>query len=425
MRRPRVSMNKSKATAKEKKRFSLDQSAKYYPIMSTKKAQSLFCVSAKMYDEVDRDILEVALNDVLNRFQAYKVRLKKGYAWHFFEHNDAPAKVFDNEALLKPINPDDTNGYWFRLSAVNNYIKLEMFHALADGNGALTFLKSIVKRYRQLCGFDVMNDDVIDWQSSPYEEEFEDSFEKNYKPISFGEMNLKALAGKVPHRIEGTMSRNGYQSSEAVADASDIVARAKEIGVTFTTYLTGALAFAIEKTYANKKPIAIMVPVNLRALYPSKTMRNFVTFARIVFLPSTCTSVESCAKEAYRQLKIETSKDKLDAFISTTVRAQKNWLLKSLPLFVKTALIRFGKLFMRSRQTMIFSNLGNVVSPEEMGVDRYILNMNVSKNNVQNLGAITTNGKTNLAFTRYIKENDLPDAFYDLLEQKGIKLQRN
>ena len=237
-------------------------------------------------------------------------------------------------------------------------------------------------------------------------------------------MNLKALAGKVPHRIGGTLSQAGYQSSEAVAEASDIVAKAKEIGVTFTAYLTGALAYTIERTYANKKPIAIMVPVNLRSLYPSRTMRNFVTFVRIIFLPSSCKSVEDCAKEAYRQLKIETAKDKLDAFISTTVRAQKNWLLKTLPLFVKTALIRFGKLFMRSRQTMIFSNLGNIVSPEAMGVDRYILNMNVSKNNVQNLGAITTNGKTNLGFTRYIEENDLPEAFFDVLEQKGIKLTR-
>ncbi len=417
-------MAKSKKSANQKRRFAIDNSAKYYPIMSTKKAQSLFCISAKMFDEVDRDVLEVALNDVLNRFQAYKVRLKKGYAWHFFEHNDAPAKVFGNEALLTPINPDDTNGYWFRVSAVDNLIKLEMFHALADGNGALMFLRSIVKRYRELLGFDVEDDGIIDWKSQSYDEEFEDSFEKNYKPITFGQMNLKALAGKVPHRIDGTLSQAGYQSSEVVAEASDIVAKAKEIGVTFTAYLTGALAYTIEKTYANKKPIAIMVPVNLRSLYPSRTMRNFVTFVRIIFLPSSCKSVEDCAKEAYRQLKIETAKDKLDAFISTTVRAQKNWLLKTLPLFVKTALIRFGKLFMRSRQTMIFSNLGNVVSPEAMGVDRYILNMNVSKNNVQNLGAITTNGKTNLGFTRYIKENDLPEAFFDVLERKGIRLTR-
>ena len=286
------------------------------------------------------------------------------------------------------------------------------------------FLRSIVKRYRELLGFEVEDDGIIDWKSQSYDEEFEDSFEKNYKPITFGQMNLKALAGKVPHRIGGTLSQAGYQSSEAVAEASDIVAKAKEIGVTFTAYLTGALAYTIERTYANKKPIAIMVPVNLRSLYPSRTMRNFVTFVRIIFLPSSCKSVEDCAKEAYRQLKIETAKDKLDAFISTTVRAQKNWLLKTLPLFVKTALIRFGKLFMRSRQTMIFSNLGNIVSPEAMGVDRYILNMNVSKNNVQNLGAITTNGKTNLGFTRYIEENDLPEAFFDVLEQKGIKLTR-
>ena len=237
-------------------------------------------------------------------------------------------------------------------------------------------------------------------------------------------MNLKALAGKVPHRIKGTLSKDGYEVSEGVVEAKDVLKRAKEIGVSFTAYVAGVLAYSIEKTCANKVPIAVMIPVNLRALYPSRTMRNFVTFVRIIFLPSSCKSVEDCAKEAYRQLKIETAKDKLDAFISTTVRAQKNWLLKTLPLFVKTALIRFGKLFMRSRQTMIFSNLGNIVSPEAMGVDRYILNMNVSKNNVQNLGAITTNGKTNLGFTRYIEENDLPEAFFDVLEQKGIKLTR-
>lgn len=71
-----------------------------------------------------------------------------------------------------------------------------------------------------------------------------------------------------------------------------------------------------------------MVPVNLRSLYPSRTMRNFVTFVRIIFLPSSCKSVEDCAKEAYRQLKIETAKDKLDAFISTTVRAQKTGFSK-------------------------------------------------------------------------------------------------
>ncbi len=401
-------------------RFEIDHSAKFYPIMSTKKAQSLFRIYAIMNETVDKDKLQIALNDVLPRFEAYKVRLKKGYAWHFFEYNDAPCKVFAEETLLKPINPDDTNGYWFRVSALGNKIVLEIFHALADGNGALAFLKSIVKRYRELLGVEVDDEGTIDWQSQPHQEETEDSFEKNYKPISFGQMNLKALAGKVPHRIKGTLSKDGYEVSEGVADSADILKKAKEIGVSFTAYIAGVLAFSIEKTCKNKVPIAVMIPVNLRALYPSKTMRNFVTFVRVIFAPSFFESVEACAIEAQRQIKVLTAKDKLDTFISTTVKAQRNWILKIVPLFLKTAILRLGRLFMRSRQTIIFSNLGNVVSPQSMGVERYVLNMNVSKNNTQNLGAITTNGKTTLAFTRAIKETSLPREFFAELKKHGI-----
>lgn len=401
-------------------RFEIDHSAKFYPIMSTKKAQSLFRIYAIMNETVDKDKLQIALNDVLPRFEAYKVRLKKGYAWHFFEYNDAPCKVFVEETLLKPINPDETNGYWFRVSALGNKIVLEIFHALADGNGALAFLKSIVKRYREVLGVEVDDEGTIDWQSQPHQEETEDSFEKNYKPISLGQMNLKALAGKVPHRIKGTLSKDGYEVSEGVADSADILKKAKEIGVSFTAYIAGVLAFSIEKTCKNKVPIAVMIPVNLRALYPSKTMRNFVTFVRVIFAPSSFESVEACAIEAQRQIKVLTAKDKLDAFISTTVKAQRNWILKVVPLFLKTAILRLGRLFMRSRQTIIFSNLGNVVSPQSMGVERYVLNMNVSKNNTQNLGAITTNGKTTLAFTRAIKETSLPREFFAELEKHGI-----
>ena len=406
-------------------RFEIDHSAKFYPIMSTKKAQSLFRIYAIMNETVDKDKLQIALNDVLPRFEAYKVRLKKGYAWHFFEYNDAPCKVFAEETLLKPINPDDTNGYWFRVSALGNKIVLEMFHALADGNGALAFLKSIVKRYREVLGVEVDDEGTIDWQSQPHQEETEDSFEKNYKPISLGQMNLKALAGKVPHRIKGTLSKDGYEVSEGVADSADILKKAKEIGVSFTAYIAGVLAFSIEKTCKNKVPIAVMIPVNLRALYPSKTMRNFVTFVRVIFAPSSFESVEACAIEAQRQIKVLTAKDKLDAFISTTVKAQRNWILKVVPLFLKTAILRLGRLFMRSRQTIIFSNLGNVVSPQSMGVERYVLNMNVSKNNTQNLGAITTNGKTTFAFTRAIKETSLPREFFAELEKHGIGVNAN
>ena len=69
------------------KRYPLDNSALFYPIMATKKAQSLFRITVRLKDEVDGTLLEEALNKVLFRFPTYKTRLKKGYAWHYLEEN--------------------------------------------------------------------------------------------------------------------------------------------------------------------------------------------------------------------------------------------------------------------------------------------------------------------------------------------------
>ena len=68
----------------ELKRYRLDVSAQFYPIISTKKAQSLFRLSAVMDKKVDGGILQRAAEDVLVRFPTFKVRLKKGYAWYYF-----------------------------------------------------------------------------------------------------------------------------------------------------------------------------------------------------------------------------------------------------------------------------------------------------------------------------------------------------
>lgn len=405
-------------------RLEIDSSARFYPIMSTKKAQSLFRLSAVMKEEVDRKVLEVALNDVLARFAVYKVRLKRGYAWHYFEPNDMPAKVFGKVALLTPINQEETNGYMFRLCEVGNEIWLEMFHALCDANGALIFLRSIVQRYRQLLGFETTDDSIISWQSIASDEESEDGFAKHYKPISFADMKLSALAGKIPHRINGTLLKDGYQSNEGVCDSKQILEKARALDVSFTAYLVGMLAVAIEKVSDSKKPVTIMVPVNLRKAFPTKSMRNFVMFVRIILTKAECQSVEKCALIAQREMNMQTVKNKLDAFISTTVRAQKNWILKCAPLFLKTVLLRAGRLLMRSRQTIIFSNLGKIECEENMGLDRYVFNVNVSKNSTQNIGVITTNGKTSMAFTRAIEEKSLPKAFFGLLANDGIEVMQ-
>ena len=122
------------------KRYTLDNSALFYPIMASKKAQSLFRISVVLCDKVDGALLEDALNDALVRFPAFKTKLKMGYAWHYLGENLERAKVFDkSNGLLKPINPKETNGFQFRLVYEENRISLEMFHGICDGTGAIAF----------------------------------------------------------------------------------------------------------------------------------------------------------------------------------------------------------------------------------------------------------------------------------------------
>ena len=60
------------------KTYRLDVSAQFYPIISTRRAQSLFRLSAVMESAVDPEILRAAAEDVLKRFPTFKVRLRKG-----------------------------------------------------------------------------------------------------------------------------------------------------------------------------------------------------------------------------------------------------------------------------------------------------------------------------------------------------------
>lgn len=416
-------VNEGKKKKRKLSRFELDLSARFYPVISTKKAQSLYCMAAILKDDVDIAVLEDAANQIMDRFPTYKVRLRKGYSWHFFEENTEKVKVFEiDNVMLRPIDPNVTNGYLFRISCGSNKVKLDMFHALTDGNGAMLFLKTLLMRYRELQGVVFDDGEGIDILQTPLQEEIEDSFTQNYKPIPMSEMNLKGMLGGVPMRLTGTPVDDGYLISMGTAKITDILKIAKEMGVSFTSYIAGLIAYTITELEQSEQPIVIMIPVNLRKMFPSKTLRNFVTFIRIVIKPKDCVSLEDFVRVADEQLKEKSSKSKMEAFISTTVRAQANFIMRIVPLFLKTFFIRLGKFFTRSRQTIIFSNLGRIDVPEKLGLDKFVFHMNASKYNAQNIGAVSVGENVTFAFTRAIKETTLTRGFFDNLQKQGVAI---
>lgn len=399
-----------------------DCSARFYPIIASKKSQSLYHIGVQTDGDIDPQLLSRAIGDVLPRFPSFKTKLKRGYAWYRLAPNDAPVPVtsFDGQ-ILKPLDKRQTGGYLFRASVSGSQFHMDFFHGLADGAGSLAFTLAIIRRLRQLEGREVPDGDgIADVSDSVTDEESEDAFLRYYKPIKLREADIKGMAGGVPHRRNGTPVEDGYNYSHYVADSAELMSVVKAAGASFTAYLAAIVARCVESMAGDGKPITLMIPVNLRAYFPSRTQRNFVLFIRIVIEQGKCKDLQDYIDEAKRQLADGLTLQKLQAQISTTVKGMTTPLMNVVPVCVKRMASRLGRLFMRSRQTVIISNLGRISIAPEYGVTDITYNLNVSKNNVQNIATTTFAGRTTFSFTSAIKENDLERAFADSLREQGV-----
>ena len=405
------------------KKYNLDNASLFYPIMASKKSQSLFRLSVVLCDQVDLDVLKQAVEKTMDRFPVFKTRLRMGYAWHYLGENTNEIKIFDNsKSVLRPIDPKETNGYLFRVIVEGKKIIIEMFHGICDGTGASIFFKGVLQMYRQLQGVEVGGENMVDFDEEYSLEENEDAFKRYYTPIKFKDADIKNLTGVKPQLIKGTLDPNGYSAQTYFGSYSEIGKLAKERGVTFTAFLSGVMAYTLAKLNYGKNPLIVLVPVNLRAVFPSKTMRNFATFVRLTFDREKCGDIEECIREASIQLTKTTNPEELKKMIGTTVRTEKTLLLKIAPLWVKMMIAKFFRLFLKSRQTLIISNLGRFNTPDGIGVEKAIFNVNVSKNAKTNLGVVTVGDTVALSFTKSMVENDVALVFADTIKTLGGKL---
>ena len=129
----------------------LDNSAKIFPIASSKKYSSVFRLSAVLKEKIEPQILKKAVDIVLNNLRPFKVKLKKGLFWYYFEDNNKEVIVEQEKNYpCKYIDPNTNNDYLFKVTYWENKINLDIFHSLTDGNSGIIFLREIVYTYIEL-----------------------------------------------------------------------------------------------------------------------------------------------------------------------------------------------------------------------------------------------------------------------------------
>ena len=131
-------------TRKDKKWYKLDNAAKIFPPTSNRKDPKVFRFACELYEDIEEEILQKALDKTLEEYPLFLSSLKKGLFWYYLESSNVYPKVKKEENIVCDRIDNDL---LFRVSYYRKRINLEVYHALTDGTGTLYFLRSLVTNY--------------------------------------------------------------------------------------------------------------------------------------------------------------------------------------------------------------------------------------------------------------------------------------
>ncbi len=409
--------------------MALDNAAKIFPAARTRSWSNVFRLAATMTEPVDKEALRTALDVTVRRFPSIAVRVKPGFFWYYLEELPHAPEIMDEKPYpLSRMPFDDIRKCAFRVIVYDRRIAVEFFHALTDGNGGLVFLKTLVAEYiYQKYGVKVPPEGgVLDRLEEPDPAELEDSFFKYAGKHALPRQDSDAYSIKGLREVDGFRTNTTF-----ILDAQQVRALAKAQGVTVTAALTAALMLAVDRLQkeqvhnpAKHKPVKIFVPVNLRSIFPSKTLRNFILYA----IPSIETKYgdyefpELC-QSVQHQMKLQITPRRMAAIIAANVSSEKNLFIRMAPLFLKDVIMKMVYRAVGERKSCFsFSNLGVSSMPPEFEryVDRLDFVLGTQKTQRYNTSLITYKGKMMFNITRNTDKPLLERHFYQVLRELGI-----
>ncbi|OJF77437.1 MAG: hypothetical protein BKP49_00125 [Treponema sp. CETP13] len=356
----------------------LDNTAHLFPAISTYKTTNVFRQSVILKENIEPLFLQLALEEVIKLFPAFRVRLRSGFFWYYLEQNmqRLPLIQEENEYPCTKIPQLSDNGYLFKVSFWKKRINVEIFHALTDGTGAQNFLQELVLHYLAIAHIEIekYKDGYLSDNTSLNRE---DSFFNNYRrpPLTekqnLQEKNISEEKKAVVYHSTGEkLTYPQFSVIHGFFSLNDLKQIAKKNNATINEYLTALFSWCFYKEQVSNgdfsKEIAIAVPVNLRPWFKSITTKNFfvMTFAR--FLPTkpdhTFTEV---LKSVQQSLAQEITKENFKSTLSNHVANEKSLIKALVPLRLKNAGIKYVYKKATKNSTSTASNFGSLQIPEK------------------------------------------------------------
>lgn len=399
------------------KKFPIDNSTILYLALIRKHHTNIFRFTITLTESVDPQLLQAASDKVHLRFPT----IFSGFQPGFFHYSQVTAKVAPqvqpDPGLLINMTREEIARCAYRIYYKDNQIIIEGFHGLTDGYGMVASFSTLTAEYLRLrYDLDIpVGYPVFDLQDAPKEEETEDSY------LRYAEAKPLHMPSRYSYQLPGMDPKCGPVIRETfVYPLEDLLQGARKHSVSITAFLSAVMAGAImelqhRRNESTLRPVRIMVPIDLRKIFPSKTLRNFILYALPTMEVSEYgTSVRELSHRFSQQIKAHLSKDNLAGIISYNVKTQNTPVFKWLPSRIKCGLMRLAyTYFGESNSSLTMTNLGNIAFPETMlpYVDSVILTMMPRVRSPYNCGMYSYKGNFFINLCRFPEKSELEDIF--------------
>lgn len=403
----------------------LDNAAKIFPPTSSNRDTKVFRFVCELYEEVNAEVLQYALDKTMSVFPYYRSILRQGLFWYYLEESDFQPEVKEetDPPCLPLYNPDQL-GLLFRVLYYKKRIHLEVFHALADGTGALHFFRFLIFSYLSQTHQDVLDHGLqLDDYDASQEQKRLDAFYKYY------EKEKKPSPAKMQkaYRIRGRrIPDNRIGIIEGILSAKAVLEKAHEKNATMSEFLTALLICSIfdgMDVRDRSRPVVISIPVNLRKYFPTQTARNFFGVIKVSHhFKYDGNSFEDVLENVRRSFREQLVADTMLGIINRYSAIESHPVIKGVPLVLKIPFLKVAGWQAESKDSAAFSNIGKISMPPE--VSSYIRLFDVFLHTKRpQICLCSYEDKLAVSFSSPLVSTDVQRCFFRRLTELGMSVE--
>ena len=398
--------------------YAIDNASILFLSLIRKDHTNTFRFTMTLTEEVCPDTLQMAVDRVYRRFPTVIAGFRPGFFHYFQVPAKTPPQVQPDPGCLLTMSKEELRECAYRVYYDGKKIAMEAFHALTDGYGAIASFTTLVAEYLRLkYGVPIpVSNTLVDVEQSPMLSELEDSF------LNYEQGDPMHLPSRYSYQLPGgNAARDTVRTSAYTIPTHVLLDAAHRHGVSITTLLSSVMASSVMEVQQKHgsgqiRPVRIMVPVDLRRMFPSRTLRNFVLYALPTMEPQDFRKplselVRSFAKQIHSQI----GQDQMASIMAYNVRMQRSWLFRGIPLALKRTLMRvIYRFFGESNSSVTVTNLGNVNLPEEMCgfVENIDVTLTPRIRSPYGCAVLSYNGLLHINISRFPQETELEDIFF-------------